>query len=478
MPFNINNKTVFGGYLPLVAKHLNRASALGAIVEDPDKLDRSVYQLQTAYNTSTLENAMAALIDPSLTGYVPGVNNGVARLLSLFPQSDVLQTTAANQPLLLRWNSGEGNYYYSSIGGIGTGNRVETPDALINRLNNNINIIAFIDFSVNDTTKNIYSKKTALAGIEFNITNAGDLSYRAFYGGVVSVSSSTQNIPTVKKCWVRVTRNSISGQVTFFYSLNDVNDVPSSWIQLGSAVVGPTGAADPANTPCAVGSYSNSGSILIYRCFVNQNLADPYIISFNANDYNINISQNTFVSKLTGETWTINYISSTTRYKGQLVYKTCIQFDGINDSLRTSVDTLVGLVTSEYLSFSLFNLTAGQRIKDGSIANTGEVIKAATGYNITQGSAPLATQLAFRIVCNIHKYDDQLNQAYIKVNGVTQFSGTTNQNVRLLTLGASGAITAFSNFMFNSYIASKQYDGLVREQIINNLIKQLNGFTN
>ncbi len=477
MPFNINNKTVFGGYLPLVAKHLNRASALGAIVEDPDKLDRSVYQLQTAYNTSTLENAMAALIDPSLTGYVPGVNNGAARLLSLFPQSDVLQSTAANQPLLLRWNSGEGNYLYLP------GNDT-TLNTLSSSNNNNLDGDLDIIIEVNKPVytqpqfRNFGTKRDINNGISFGQLSIAGLVYlelRTTNSGITTNYQTTVGLDPVlfenKKVFFRYFYNQTNNQILFYYGYEINNFILIDSLPITSTI-GNNNSINYliGNTLEIQKQYSNK----IYR---GNYLNNILLYSFIANDYNINLSQNTILSNETGEIWTINYAVSSTSNKIQLVYKTSIQFDGINDSLRTSVDTLLGLVTSEYLAFSLFNLTAGQRIKDGTIANTGEVIKAATGYNITQGSAPLATQLSFRIVCNIHKYDDQLNQAYIKVNGVTQFFGTTNQNVRLLTLGASGAITAFSNFMFNSYIASKQYDGLVREQIINNLIKQLNGFT-
>ena len=283
--------------------------------------------------------------------------------------ADVVQTTAASQPLLLAHN-GSDNYYWGS--GV-AGNFMSTPNATANQITGDIEISAYIDNTGGDALFNVIGGKRISSGYLFAISSRQLQLYTA------ATTSSTVNVASNYIGWVKVFRSATTGIVTFYTSTDGI-----TYTQLGLDRSTTAGNLIDNTTPLLVGSWSagNQFTGKIYRFKIATSLNGTPVVDFNPNQYNAATSQTQWTSS-TGEVWTINTGTATTGYKGILVDRTITMGDGINDRLTsgtlTSRTSFTVYIAVNVLSFS-------GRFMDGNSALTKTLYGTSSNISMFGGS--------------------------------------------------------------------------------------------
>jgi hypothetical protein len=317
-------------------------------------------------------------LDAQILGYKLGAGAGTTagqaaqKLYSCSGSSgDVVQTTAASQPLLLV-HSGA-NYWWGS--GV-SGNYLSTPNAAANQITGDIDIIAYIDYVDNTTYQIIVSKKASSTSIAYNLyvngtgaANRLEFEYRPSGSTISAIDTYTF---TAFTGWVRFRRNSTTGEYFFQRSLDPVTTPISSisWTT-NSTAVSTTGALSDIADSVRIGTDTTSFTFpfqgKIYRVAISNSIGGAPVVDFNPNTYNAATSQTQWTSS-TGEVWTINTGTATTGYKGQIVTKTIVQGDGINDRLLsgtlTSRSTFSRFCATNPLNINIFKGIVGANAAD------------------------------------------------------------------------------------------------------------------
>ena len=340
----------FGGAVTIDSQaetHFNRVVADGGTI--PAGLvgcDAWFKAVKGVYGVSDITSAISCAYDPQYLGYKLGAGSGatlgsaVQKLYSCCGStSDLIQTTAASQPLILP-HTGT-NYAY--LPGVAN-NNFTTPNAAANIISGNLELTAYnIRWSGSASTRYLISK-TDTYSLSIATSNSLTLEYRI--GGSVLVAASTSTISTSFSGSVRAFRNSTTGEVTFYTSTDNIN-----FTQLGSVVSGTSGVISNLTNSIFVGSYNSTiatwqGSI--GRATIATSLGGNPVVDFNPASYSASTSQTQWTSS-TGEVWTINTGTATTGYKGILVDRTITQGDGIDDRLISTITLLDG--HTNYCSF-------------------------------------------------------------------------------------------------------------------------------
>jgi hypothetical protein len=287
------------------------------------------------------------------TGGTSG-NRAANKLYNIFGASgDLVQATAASQPLLLR-HTGT-NYAY--LPGI-SGNYFTTPNAAANQLLNDFGIEAFITPSSLSGARSISCKDSGGATTS-NFTfrlNASTLQLIIYQGSNTFTYTSTINFSFTanQSFYVRFNRNSTNGEILFFTSSDGIN-----YTQLGTTVTGITGALNNVNRVLEIGSAAGGlgnlfqGEINYVKLF-KDNTFTTVTQYFNPANYNRSVSQTTFTAS-TGEVYTINVGSATTGLKAIIVDKGIVMGNGTSYAMQApSFNLNAGSFTS-YKIYRKFN---------------------------------------------------------------------------------------------------------------------------
>jgi hypothetical protein len=390
-------------------------------------------------------------------------------LYSLTVAGDAVQTTAASQPLLLV-HSGA-NYWFGS--GV-AGNFVRTPNATANQ------IIGDFDIKVQISTKTLSGSETGLFtkydGInnkaQYMLVLRGDGALRTYISSNGTSNSSfisTAAIANNWDGWVRVTRDSTVGTITYYTSLDG-----SNWTQLGATTNLFTGNLYNGNTDVEVGAY-NAGvsgsnvSISVLRATISNSIGGAPVVDFNPNTYNASTSQTAWTSA-TGEIWTISTGTATTGYKGVLVDRTIVQGDGVDDSM-TSGTLASANYFSSYIALNPKKFDASKYIIDGSsndnhyIYNGSSVIKF--------GEIPYVG--GAQNVLNLYSGDFNNTNTKIRLNNTNEQSGifVTVPTTSVKLFSRSNGLLS-SNTNINTLIFSASIDTDTTKTATYNLIRSLN----
>lgn len=192
------------------------------------------------------------------------------------------------------------------------GANFSTPNVLVNQIRNDINFIAYVNYINNGATQTIVSKSdvSPLATFDLGINASNNLFMQYNIGGYRSTTSNV-GIGNTFIGWVRLTRNSITGEFMFYISQDSLSTNPSniSWTQLGTSVLGTSGTTTLYTRPVIIGSSftveSQRFKGVINRVILCNSLGYTPVVDFNPNEYRSAQSATTWVSS-TGETWTIN----------------------------------------------------------------------------------------------------------------------------------------------------------------------------
>ena len=392
--------------------------------------------------------------------------------------ADVVQTTAASQPLLLA-HTGE-NYWFGS--GV-SGNYVSTPNAAINQITNDIELTAQVSLrwqSIAATDYDIIAKWSGAAEgyiLRYNgsaktlvlVTNLGGFTT---YSSTATIASSNDTI-----LWVRVTRQRSNGEVKFFTSTDGI-----TYTQLGATVAGSTAAITVGSSVVEIGSRGagTTASTIgkIYRATISNSIGGTPVVDFNPASYNPSVSQTQW-SSATGEVWTINTGTATSGYKGVLVDRTIVQGDGVDDGIVTSGTITLASAFTLYGAFKGYNNEGGSGKSvfgktniDGSVFRNSITL---LGGWIGSGGGSLTNQTADSTKLNLATFKRKVSSNTLQVNNGAVATNTASNPIAQSALSLFSVTTyGSSNALFTSGIISTLEDDTTQKTSMYNALKSYN----
>jgi hypothetical protein len=471
-----------GGIDAQAQAHYNRVIADGGVVPAGlSGVNGFFTAVKTIYGTSDITTAVSVGLDAQYLGYKLGAGAGttagqaVQKLYSCAGSSgDVVQTTAASQPLLLAHNGASSGNYWFNAGVIG--NYLTTPNASANQITGDIEIIAKIEGKPSSGESPIVSKYRS-SNLQFTLTktSAGEFILYLSSNGSTNTSYTSDNYSYSNGTifYLKVTRVASSGIIKFFTSTDG-----TTYTQLGTNISGFTGSLFNGNAPIEVGGYF-AGTISpyfgsVYRATIANSIGGTPVVDFNPATYNASTSQTQWTST-TGEVWTINTGTAATGYKGVLVDRTEVQGDGIDDKLNSGVLSSVSTFT-RYVSLNPFQRTGfGGLVSGGNLLNTA-LYKDSSAIRIYNGG-PGVGAISFTSPQNhllaLFTADYNTSNSKAAINNGTDATGTIGNN-------ASTAINVFSdntsagNGMISTIISCRTVNNSSQKTAMYNYIRSIN----
>jgi hypothetical protein len=408
-------------------------------------------------------------LDAHYLGYKLGAGSGATsgqaaqKLYSCAGSSgDVVQTTAASQPLLL--NHSGANYYQ----GVGvSSNKITTPNASANNITGDIEII----WNITSLDINAVSQIVGKFGSSFcyNVYQYSSqrLYFETQYG---SVFSSNHGVTSGTNIWFKVTRTSSNGNISFFKSTDGVTyTLINTDTTLSSGALSTGGTLDIFNSDPQVAK--------LFRLTIANSIGGTPVVDFNPATYNASTSQTQWTST-TGEVWTINTGTAGTGYMCALVDRTIVMFDGVDDFTQNAT-VLRGNVCSQYFAYKTENaIPNGYAILDGASSNYSNAFtpestlmklymdSSASGLSKTLGTTlALFTATNNQGVLNTlqRNNDTQVSNAYTPA-----LSGTG------ITIGKLAAALNYQKGNVNTYLSAKSADNATTRTAIYNYIRTIN----
>jgi hypothetical protein len=466
--------------------HYNRVIADGGLI--PSGLvgvNNFFKTVKGIYGTSDITTAISVGLDAQILGYKLGAGAGTTagqaaqKLYSCSGASgDVEQTTAASQPLLLV-HSGA-NYWWGSGA---SNNYVSTPNAAANQITGDIDIIANIQYVNNGATQFIVSKtQTALTnhGYDFAIQNTNNLYYQQSRAGTFNSTSSSVGIGASYTGWVRMTRVSSTGVVTFFTGTDGIN-----WTQLGTTFTLFTGALNNPTASVNIGSYFNTNNVYqnrLFRVTISNSIGGAPVVDFNPSQYNAANSQTQWVST-SGETWTINVGTASGGYKGAVITRATMQSDGIDDRMTTTASR--GNTNTQYTTFSALSAdgTGDKIIIDATSANYRNSIAQLNNdiyLWMNNAVSNVSTAKTLRTIGTIITSNNAGVKNSIDLNNGTEttnaYTPTPSGTGISLFSRSDGGAGAFSNSLFTSYVSSKTQDTTTQQSAMFSFLKTFSNY--
>jgi hypothetical protein len=454
------------GIDPQAQAHYDRVIADGGLI--PSGLvgvNNFFTTVKGIYGTSDITTAISVGLDAQVLGYKLGAGAGTTagqaaqKLYSCSGSGgDVEQTTAASQPLLLV-HSGA-NYWFGS--GV-SGNFCSTPNAPANQITGDIELTAYNIRYVSGGNQSLISKNR----YSFYITSGNIL---AFEDSSAVTTYSTANIGATFTGSVRVFRTST--EIKFYTSTDNIN-----FTQLGTTITVSTTLSGGGST-LYIGEYAPALGFLLFtgriqRATIATSLGGTPVVDFNPATYNAANSQTQWVST-SGETWTINTGTAATGYKGQLVTKTIIMGDGVDDQLAAATFSLnqpmsIYAVANRYSSTAnidyLFDLGQNRIVifSNPTAAFSG-------GASLTYSPDVSLNRIGlFKFIVN-------------SVNSIIGINNNTEQNMSagsnngngLALLGSQPFQSANGNAILSSFIISNNANNLTQRTGMYDYIRSIN----
>ena len=464
--------------------HYNRVIADGGVVPSGlSGVNAFFTAIKAIYGTSDITTAISAAYDPHYLGYKLGAGSGTTlgqaaqKLYSCSGASgDVVQTTAASQPLLLA-HTGE-NYWWGS--GV-AGNGCITASSYTFPTNSGLTIEADILIDT-ATARTIIAKDSGSGagrclflgwnGSNFYLSFGSNFAYNAICSVATAIGYNG---------WVRVNATTVGSnmEVKFFTSNDGIN-----YTQLGTTIVvaGAANSIQTTSTTYQIGGNTSalanpwSGRIRRTRVYDANN---TLLVDFNPASYNPATSQTQW-SSATGEVWSISTGTAATGYKGVLVDRTYTQTDGIDDGL---INTLSGSgIKTQYFTHKAFS---GGSMPLG-LWNTSTFSQAfyypsSTLYGFYQGGAqdgPFGVNVIATPRLRISGAVGGTGTDWIPFqNGVDVSNGGANigsvNTFNSLRIGVRGNNTGYSNGQYTSYIVTNQGDNATQRTAIQTYLNSI-----
>lgn len=467
----------------IALNHYNRVTAAGGVLPcGVAALASIINAICKALNLTTEAQFQAAVpngLDPQWSGYLGGAGSGPTlgnAAQKIFnwagATGDVSQGTAGSMPLLLAYDGINKHVFIPNV----AGNYFSTPHATANNITGDFDFQAEISpYALNVfssiATKYIFEGQRSFY---WRLMDDAKLQIVLRVGGVDTsvVSSAAYPYAVNLKRWVQVTRNSTTGDVKFYTSLDGI-----TYTQLGTTQAGPTGALESANTPLEIGALSaGSFSVFagkIYRVKLSNSIGGAPVVDFNPNSYNAATSQTNWTSTM-GEVWTLNVGTAPTGYKACIVSKTICMYDGINDTLISGV-IASRQYYSQHVALNPFNIPniGGQYYVDGGgakglIGATSESLIAFNGSSLS-----FTGDLEYRLQYCHADFNNTSSNIYL--NNSNNVSGSTGtQTTDRCNLGSNGLGAEFANCIISTVISSATIDTPTQRTAYYNIIRGMN----
>lgn len=450
----------------------------GNTMTDYNNLLSAIESLIDIYDSPNLSDKLYATYDPHVFGVKVGAGSGstagmaVQKLYSLQgAASDVIQSTAANQPLLLRWNSTDGNYFFNAPNV--ASNNATTPSSVANNITGDIDIDARVKWSAG--TMYMCDRRNGTNQFTFLVFQGGSLRF-IFYNGVSAETISSTATISAGISYYRVKRIAATGVVTFYTSTDG-----TTWSQLGATVASTVGnLTSVAGQPIRIGStgsgVGSAGCHLFSMRLYNgdRDAGGTLVNNFRASDYNVATAQTTLTSGTTGEVWTINQGAALSDYKATLVYRTVCQFDQTNDNLKSAAFTL-NQPSTVYGSLRQLSWNSLRTLIDGDAINTmrlyqnvGTPALYMTSDNVNTLNTSGAAVGRWKLLTM--KFNGASGSLQVN-DGVATTGNVGTGNAGGVTIGSLGDSTLPSNMAFQSLVIAKQSDGATIATAMASLIR-------
>ena len=465
---------LFGGSIDAQAQaHYNRVIADGGVVPAGVSGTNAFFNaVKSIYATSDITTAVSVGVDAHYLGYKMGAGAGatsgqaVQKLYSCAGSSgDVVQTTAASQPLLLAHNGASSdNYYYS---GATNGNYVSTPDSENATFSGDLDVrVRVVNFVSNQTQ--VYVSKRSTSGFVFYSDTSGKINLEPW--SVVSTVAVANGFSG----WLRITKTST--EIKFFTGTN--SDDPT-FTQLGATLSGTYANPTTNSLILGIGGIYNTSTLSYFPSYCKilrvtkaNSIGGTPVVDFNPATYNASTSQTQWTST-TGEVWTINTgTATTTGYKGALVDRTIVQGDGVDDRLQTNSlsakTSFTRYIAEKYIGNAVYMIS--------STSNSALIYTNGSGNPRAAGS----TEVVFTGTTRFTKFD--LLTVNFGLSGRTQVNNA-NDNIGDLstTTGVdlflfSGSSASYMNCFINTVVETKNsiVDNATIRTAMYNYIRSIN----
>ena len=471
----------------MATAHYNRVIADGGVlpvgVSGLSSVLDSVIAAYSITSSSDFNTKVPVFLDPSYTGYKLGAGSGTTAgqaartVYAISSSADVTQTTAASQPLLLAWSGV--NYWWGS--GV-AGNYCSTPDNVANEITGDMDMIAYVDYKNNGNLQVIQGKSISgnFQYLQY-ITSSNELGGHWGNGGSLVDVNSHVSLGTTYIGWVKCSRVSLTGIVSFFTSSDPVTTTISSinWVSNGTPAISYIGTLGSSGNPVQIGGYNPSGTNFlfqgkIYRATISDSIGGAPVVDFNPSEYSAASSQTDWNSS-TGERWTINTGTAATGYKGVIISKTIVMSDGIDDTLTSGTITNRQYY-SQHVALNPFNIlsSGGSYYVDGGGAK-GLIYGNADSLIAYNGSdLNFIGDLEYRLQYCHADFNNTSSNIYLNnSNNVSGATGTQTTNKCNLFSNGSGGV--FANAIVNTIISGNAIDTSTQRTSLYNIIRSMNG---
>jgi stage V sporulation protein SpoVS len=363
------------------------------------------------------------------------------------------------------------NYWFSPKN---VTDNVSTPNAVANQIIADIEIVANIDL-IEANNNAIIAKRSGGNNISFSVVVdfLGRLAFVFTQNGSTTITAiSSASITTANK-WIKVTRQSSSGDVKFFTSADGV-----TYTQLGTTQSTTAGNMFNSTASLIVGNNSVGGGDgyggKIYRLTLSNSIGGAPVVDFNPSQYNAANSQTQWTST-TGEVWSINTGTATSGYKGVLVDRTIVQSDGVDDTMQSGTITTRTNFT-RYFAFNTIVAGGTQYFIDGDISNRHTIYKTSAFlifYNAGAGAAEIS--ISNTVGLKLITGDYNTTSSKLRTNAGADTNGSVGSGVSSkVTLFGAGAGGLNSNYVFTSLIDAIAVNNNTIKTAVYNQIKTLN----
>ena len=384
--------------------------------------------------------------------------------------ADVVQTTAASQPLLLA-HTGENYWFGSGVSGnycsctsITINYTALDFRALVTHYDTTLSATATV-ISQDTNTLQIFNTSTTTCVLVINWKDGlGTSRFR---------TSSSLLISSLANLYIRATVEQVGiDQIAKFYTSTD--GITYTLFSTAASIV-TTGFLSVTFSP-NVGAFSNgsgTSKIKVSRATISNSIGGAPVVDFNPASYNPATSQTQWTST-TGEVWSLNVGTAATGYKSAIVTKSIVQGDGIDDFLLSGTLAIRQYFTS-YLASNPLTLSSGTDGFYGS-TNSNHVLYEDSGI---VGAFNLATlnysgALSNRLALYTTNFNSASSLGLInntnQVNASTGAGTSTNVQLFLYSTGLY-----FGNNIINTLIQSVAVDNSTQRTAMYNALRGFDG---
>lgn len=402
-------------------------------------------------NFATASKLAATFTESSTNAATVTINTSGSQGARISGARDLVQLTTADQPLYLPWSGT--NYGYSPAV---SGNYFSTPSSTALNITGDIDIRIFASLTnwKPAADQALIAKRQTGTEVSYWMSidhSDGLVNFLFSSNGSTEVEVQSSVAPTVTNgsaIWLRATRASLTGIVTFYTSTDGVN-----WTLLGTPQTGATGSLFVSTSILEVGSRNGGGAANlsgnVYQAQVYSGIAGTLAANFQPSQTTNNATSWT---ASTGEVWTVNQSGAT---PAQIVGRASVLFDG-SAYYAASAGFSYAQPETIYFVGKQITWTTGTWIYDGATAASMSLYRNSTTPDVYVYAGINA--LFFNsfvlgvnaVVTSVFNGASSMLRYNLNSTITPQNIGAANGNG--FTLGSEAGATGFGNFQTNEVL--------------------------